>query len=83
VEKDPPYFVYIYRMPGPSAAVDPDLFESRIVGGKQVYVGTEDMLEQSEHQKGRPYWYEMDAQTLVIVITDKETWAIDALSQLP
>ena len=100
VEKDPPYFVYIYRMPGPSAAVDaalpliigtagwkaglnPDLFESRIVGGKQVYVGTEDMLEQSEHQKGRPYWYEIDEQTLAIVITDKEDWATDALSQLP
>jgi hypothetical protein len=100
VENDPPYFVYLFRLPGPGAAVDaalplvigtagwkaglePDKFQTRTVGGKEVYVGTEDMLEQSEHQKGRPYWYEMDAQTLAIVITDKEEWAIDALGQLP
>ena len=100
VKNDPPYFVYVYRLPGPAAAVDaalplvigtagwkgglePDKFETRTIGGKQVFVGTEDMLGQSEHQRGRPYWYEIDDKTLAIVITDQEAWATDALSQLP
>jgi hypothetical protein len=100
VENDPPYFIYIYRVPGPSAAFDavlplilgtagwksglePDKFQTATLGGKQVHVGTVDMLAQSEHQKGRPYWYELDAETLAIVITDKEAWAADALSKLP
>ncbi len=98
VEEDPPYFVYIYRIPpGASDAVlplaigtagfknglDPSQFQTSTLGGKQVYVGTEDMLDQSEHQRGRPYWYEIDDQTLAIVVTDKEDWAIDALRQLP
>jgi hypothetical protein len=100
VEDDPPYFVYLYRVPAGAAAfeailplvigtagwkngLEPDRFETATLGGKEVFVGTVDMLEQSEHQRGRPYWYEIDNQTLAIVITDQEAWAIDALRQLP
>jgi len=98
VEDDPPYFIYVYRIPdsawdavsnvvirsaGWIADFVPDDFETATLGGKEVFVGTDDMLEQSEHQRGRPYWYELDAETLVIVVTDEEAWASDALRQLP
>ena len=98
VADDPPYFIYVYRIPdatwdmvsglvigsaGWIADFEPNDFKTRTLGGKEVFVGTDDMLKQSEHQRGRPYWYELDAETLVIVVTDEEAWAIDALRQLP
>jgi hypothetical protein len=57
-------------------------FEARTIGGKEVFVGSPAMLRQSEHQRGTPYLYQTD-DTMFLVITDDEAWAIEALSILP
>lgn len=56
-------------------------WEAKVVGGKDVQVGAETLVEQSEHQKGRPYVYETD-DYLYVVLSDREEWAADALHQL-
>jgi hypothetical protein len=66
----------------PEAASNTSLYETRTIAGRQVYVGTTDMLDQTEHQRGRPYLYETD-QYLFLVITDEDAWAADAIEQLP
>jgi hypothetical protein len=57
-------------------------YKSETIGGKQVYVGTPDMLDQDTHQRGRPFLYQND-QYMFLVITDDDAWAADAIAQLP
>ena len=52
------------------------------MAGKEVYVGATDMLEQTDHQHGKPYLYQTDA-TMFVVITDDAAWAEEAFEQLP
>ena len=99
VATDPPYFVMAFHIPAPARDLlgglaiatagftkDTDEWEleERVVGGKVVDVGPTDLLRQSEHQRGRPYLYgSTDLDVSFIVITDDETWAEDAIRQLP
>jgi hypothetical protein len=57
-------------------------FESDTIGGKEVYVGSADMIDQTEHQRGRPFLYQTD-DFMFVVITDDDAWAADAIGQLP
>ena len=57
-------------------------YQQATIAGKEVYVGTLDMLDQDTHQRGRPYLYEND-QYMFLVITDDDAWAADAIAQLP
>ena len=57
-------------------------FEMRTIGGKEVFVGTDEMLEQNRHQRGRPYLYQTD-DTMFLVITDDDAWAREALGKIP
>ena len=57
-------------------------YETVTIAGKEVYVGTADMLDQTEHQRGKPYLYQTD-DAMFIVITDDDAWAEDAIGQLP
>ena len=66
----------------PATAGDLSTYEERTIAGKQVYVGTVEMLGQSEHQRGRPYLYQNDA-SMFMVISDDEAWATEAIAQLP
>jgi hypothetical protein len=71
-----------------SAGIDPNqlydgtLWRDMSIGGQAVLVGTEGMIEQTEHVRGQPYVYET-AEYVFIVVTDDEGWAEDAISQLP
>jgi hypothetical protein len=67
---------------GASAALNLALYDEQTIAGHDVWVGTEDMLEQSTHQRGRPYLYQTET-TMFLVITDDEAWAADAIRQLP
>jgi hypothetical protein len=58
------------------------LYDEQTIAGHEVWVGTEDMLGQSVHQRGRPYLYQNET-TMYLVITDDEAWAADAIGQLP
>jgi hypothetical protein len=66
----------------PFGAGDLSGYEARTLGGKQVYVGTVEMLGQSVHQRGRPYLYQ-DEDYMYLIIADDEAWAADAIAQLP
>jgi hypothetical protein len=63
-------------------AVNLGLYRDEVVGGRAVRVGGEWMMEQDEHQRGRPYLVETGDYVFVIV-TDDEAWAADAIAQLP
>lgn len=65
-----------------AAGIDPQNYEQRKIAGKEVHVGTEDMLSQNDHQRGRPYFYETEDQ-MFLLITDDDAWAADAIGQLP
>ena len=65
-----------------AAAADLNHYEPKTIAGKQVYVGTLDMLEQDTHQRGRPYLYQTN-DYMFVVITDQDSWAADSLGQLP
>ena len=65
-----------------AAAADLNTYQQKTIGGKQVYVGTLDMLGQDAHQRGRPFLYQND-QYLLLVIAGDDAWAADALNQLP
>jgi hypothetical protein len=65
-----------------TAAGNLALYDEQTIAGRDVWVGTEDMLEQSTHQRGRPYLYQTET-TMYLVITDDEAWAADAIRQLP
>lgn len=89
---DPPYFVTAYRfgdvqaeaLPRGLGVDNPDAgaWSQVTVGGKLVFVGTQAMLDQTEHVRGRPYVYD-SANTRFLLATDDDAWAADALSQLP
>jgi hypothetical protein len=65
-----------------SGQVDLTGYEERTIAGKQVYVGTADLLDQGEHQRGKPYLYQTDTN-MFMVVADDDHWATDALAQLP
>jgi hypothetical protein len=52
------------------------------VGNKDVYVNRTEVVPQTEHQRGRFYWY-TTATHEYLVLTEDEAWAADAFSQLP
>jgi hypothetical protein len=91
VEADPPYFVFAHRiksvpavMLGPGQTVDrPDAGPWSLVtlGGRTVLVGTEAMVDQTEHMRGRPYLYDV-GDVRFTVFTDDEAWALEALARL-
>jgi len=62
--------------------VDLSQFEPRELGDRVAFVGTTDMVTQSEHQRGRPWLYQTDS-AMFLVITDDDAWAEDAIRQLP
>jgi hypothetical protein len=64
------------------AAAELTGFEDAGITGKDVFVGSPDLLEQTEHQRGRPYLYQTD-DVMFLVITDEEAWAAEAFSKLP
>jgi hypothetical protein len=66
----------------PSTAGDLTRYKQETIAGKKVYVGTLAMLAQSVHQRGKPYLYQTDQYT-ILVITDNDAWAADAIRQLP
>lgn len=66
----------------PATASDLSRYTDQTIEGKQVYVGTADMLDQSEHQRGRPYLYQTD-DYMFLLVTDDDAWATDAIRQLP
>ena len=57
-------------------------YDEATIAGKTVYVGSADMVAQTEHQRGKPYLYQTD-DALFIVITDDAAWAEEAIEQLP
>ena len=65
-----------------AAASDLTHYQAQTIAGKQVYVGTADMLAQDTHQRGRPYLYQSD-QYVFLVITNDDAWAAGAIDQLP
>jgi len=65
----------------PSALAVAANWEAQVVGGKDVQVGAETLVDQSDHQRGQPYVFETD-DYLYVVLSDKEEWAADALKQL-
>lgn len=91
VEGDPPYFVFAHRIKSvpavwlePGHTVDyPDAgtWSQLTLGGRTVRVGTEAMLPQTQHVRGRPYVYDVGDVRFTIV-TEDEAWATDALSGL-
>jgi hypothetical protein len=66
----------------PLVASDLGLYTEQTISGKDVFVGTPAMLDQTVHQRGQPYLYQTDTD-LFLVITDDDVWAADALRQLP
>ena len=88
---DPPYLIHAYMMAGqpgsywpPTFAVDhPDAagFRETVIEGKTVLVGDTAAVEQTEHQRGRPYIWNSPTVHYVI-ITDDEAWAAEALRSL-
>jgi hypothetical protein len=66
----------------PVGAMSLDGYAERTLGGKDVSVGQSDLLDEDEHQRGRPFLYQTD-DWMFVVVTDDEAWAADALAQLP
>jgi hypothetical protein len=56
--------------------------QATTVGGREVYVNRTDVVPQTEHQRGRFYWYSTETHEY-LVLTEDEAWAADAISQLP
>ena len=89
---DPPYFVivlqirgYLAQKLGPRTYVDhPEAgeFEQVTIGGKQVWRGVPEMVEQTEHLRGTPYVY-LSGEYGFAIVTDDPAWAADAIAQLP
>ena len=91
VQNDPPYFILAYQLTGhpgnewpPTTGIDnPDVagFREANIEGKQVLVGETAGVDQTEHAHGRPYvWNSPTVHYLVV--TDDESWAIEALRAL-
>jgi hypothetical protein len=71
-----------YFEPDPAVAADLDRYDALTLGGKSAFMGSVDMLQQDEHQRGRPVLYQTDDH-MYLVITDDFDWADEALSKLP
>jgi hypothetical protein len=64
-------------------AMLPDSIQgTRTIAGKTVHVGSADMVEQVDHQRGIPYLYQGDGYVF-LVLTDDPAWAEEALAALP
>ena len=89
---DAPYFVNAFRIQGVPAASLPETvaidhpdagtFTDVVLAGKQVRRGTTAMLDQTDHQRGMTYLYDA-GEVRYIIVTDSDSWAADALRQLP
>lgn len=66
----------------PATFADDPSWATQTVGGKEVQVGAQQLVEQSEHLRGRPYVYETNGH-LFAVVADDAAWAADALQHLP
>jgi hypothetical protein len=66
----------------PFAAGNLDLYDVRVIGGKTVHVGSADMVDQNDHQRGIPYLYEND-DYMFLVLSEDPAWAEEALAGLP
>lgn len=92
VDSDPPYFLFAYRFGEIVASelpvslgldhADLGTWRSANVGGKTVEVGEPEMIDQTEHARGRPYRYDSGVIRF-LVVTDDPEWAAEALAQLP
>lgn len=71
-----------YLEPDPLVAGNLDRYQELTLGGKLAFMGSEDMLKQDSHQRGRPVLYQTD-DYMFLVITDDIDWAEEALSKLP
>ena len=88
---DPPYLVYAVRigyLPAEIRDLDVDMdhpgagtWTSTRVGGRACQVGTESMVEQTDHQRGRPYVYDIGSVRF-LVVTDDPDWAAEAIGAL-
>ncbi len=67
--------------PGVEAA-DLTYYQAQTIAGKEVHVGSVDMLTQDTHLRGRPYLYQTE-EYMFLVITEDDVWAADAIDQLP
>ena len=56
------------------SGVDLNDYEAASIGGKEVHVGSIEMVRQNDHQRGRPYVYQTD-DTMFLVLTDDDAWA--------
>jgi hypothetical protein len=65
-----------------AAGIDPQNYQLQTIAGREVNVGTEAMLKQDDHQRGRPYFFETE-QHMYLLVTEDEAWAADAIAQLP
>lgn len=90
---DPPSLVVVWRFKGvpadelgPIGIAYPDAgaFESITIADKEVQRGTAAMMAQTEpdHLRGIPYIYNV-GDLHFTVVADDETWAADAIRQLP
>jgi hypothetical protein len=66
----------------PFTAGDLDLYDTLMIAGKTVHVGSADMVEQNDHQRGIPYLYESDGY-MFLVLSEDPAWAEEALAALP
>jgi hypothetical protein len=80
------YDYALFLMMG-AAGVEPEEYladarwDTIYIGETLVRVGTASMLPQDEHQRGKPYFLELDAYAYLIV-TDDEPWAREALGDV-
>jgi hypothetical protein len=95
--RDPPSLVFVFRIPPTGADLlggyamraagftremrTGDLVE-QVIGGKHVSVGPVALIRQDRHERGRPYVYQ-PRDLVVVVVSDDEAWAADAIGQLP
>jgi len=64
-----------------TGAMNLDGFTARTIAGREVWVGTADLLASDEHQQGTPYLYW--TETAFFLVVGSPDWAVMALSQLP
>jgi hypothetical protein len=67
--------------------IDPETFdlstlEATALGGKEVRIAPEALLQPSENDRGNAYFYDTD-DVLFAVIASDEAWVEQVLSQLP
>jgi hypothetical protein len=65
-----------------AGATDLTHYKETTIAGKDVFLGTADMVDQDSHQRGKPYLYQ-DDRHMFVVITDDDAWAAEAIGKLP